>query len=68
METSQNLSCQCYYDASNQWNRNGRKQKMQRILSDIFMVKCEMIEMCSVNDIVYFLRFQSKIVYLLYIT
>ena len=27
-----------------------------------------MIEMYKVNDIVYFLRFQSKIVYLLFIT
>ena len=27
-----------------------------------------MIEMCSVDGIVYFLRFQSKIVYLLFIT
>ena len=43
---------------------NGAKREMRRFLSEI----CQMIEMCSVNAIVDFLRFQSKILYRLYIT
>ena len=36
METSENLLWQCYCEESNQWNGNRGKQKIRRILSDIF--------------------------------
>ena len=68
METSEDLLCQYYYGKGNQWSGNGTKHKMRRFLSEIFLDQCQMIEMCSVNSIVDFLRSQSKIIYQLYIT
>ena len=31
MKTSRDLSCQCYYDASNQWNKNGAKRENAKV-------------------------------------
>ena len=37
MVTSEDLLCECYYDAGYQWNGNGAKREMQRFLSEIFL-------------------------------
>ena len=47
-----------------------RKWRESKNAMDFFRYisgKCQMIEMYKVNGIIYFLNFQSKIVYLLYI-
>ena len=58
MVTSGVFLCQYYYEKGNQWNGNGAKHKMRRSLSEIYLDYCQMIEMCSVNGIVDFLRSQ----------
>ena len=68
METSGVFLCEYYYGMGYQCLKNGAKRKMRRFLFRNISGLCQMIEICSMNAIVNFLRFQSKIVYRLYIT
>ena len=48
--------------------RKSREAKIAKDFIQNIAGLMQMIEICSLDTIVYFLRFQSKIVYLLFIT